>query len=131
MRILFWLFVLTSTVLAQPKGADITFNTDNHDFGIIEEAKGKVTYRFDFKNKGTAPLVINDVESSCGCTTPEWPRKPILPGESGYILAIYDPKNRPGKFEKTITISSNAAGEKATYILTITGNVIPPDNKYN
>jgi len=119
-------FVFTISLLnvnAAKPGALIAFSVIEYDFGKIKEIDGPVKYKFEFTNKGTAPLIINNVEASCGCTTPEWSKKPILPGQKEYILAIYDPKNRPGKFEKNITIYSNdVEGEK---ILIISGEVIP------
>jgi len=59
-------------------------------------------------NAGTAPILIKNVESSCGCTSPQWSRQPVLPGQKGFVKATFDPKDRPGFFDKTITVYSNA-----------------------
>jgi hypothetical protein len=61
--------------------------------------------------------------ASCGCTTPNWPKEPILPGAKSTITVTYNPAGRPGRFEKTITVTSNA--EPATQLLKILGEVIP------
>lgn len=100
----------------------IAFEHDSHDFGEIQEANGTVSYTFKYTNTGKTPLVLHNVQASCGCTTPEWSRKPILPNKSGTIKVTFNPANRPGKFNKTITIQSNA--EPAMKQLRVMGNVL-------
>lgn len=111
----------------------ITFEKDTHDFGKINEADGRVTTVFNFKNEGMSPLVLSNVRASCGCTTPQWTREPIEPGATGAITVTYNPNGRPGKFSKTITVTSNA--KEPTARLFIKGEVIPkpaqPVNKYS
>jgi hypothetical protein len=92
----------------------------SHDFGTIQEGV-QATVTFTFKNTGNAPLVLNSVKASCGCTTPKWTKEPIAPGAEGVITAIYNSKGRPGNFTKTITIKHN--GEGGTEFLTIRGVV--------
>jgi hypothetical protein len=104
--------------MAQPK---ITFEKTNHSFGSFMEADGEQTTTFTFKNTGTSPLILNSVRASCGCTTPKWTRDPIAPNGSGEITVSYNPKNRPGSFNKSVTVTSNA--ETPNVILTITGQV--------
>ncbi len=110
----------------------MTFETVEHDFGKINEADGRVSYVFNFKNEGMAPLILSNVRASCGCTTPTWTKEPVEPGQSGSITVTYNPNGRPGRFQKTITITSNAS--EATQRLYIKGEVIPkqakPANKY-
>ncbi len=110
----------------------ITFEKTTHDFGKINEADGRVTTVFNFKNEGMTPLVLSNVRASCGCTTPKWTREPIEPGATGAITVTYNPNGRPGKFSKTITVTSNA--KEATMRLYIKGEVIPkpaqPVDKY-
>lgn len=105
----------------------ITFEKTDHDFGKINEADGKVTTIFTFKNEGMEPLVLSNVRASCGCTTPKWPRQPIEPGQTGEITVTYNPNGRPGRFTKTVTITSNAT--EATTRVTIKGEVIPKPAK--
>jgi len=111
----------------------ITFEKETHDFGKINEADGRVTTVFNFKNEGMSPLVLSNVKASCGCTTPKWTREPIEPGATGAITVTYNPNGRPGKFSKTITVTSNA--KEPTKRLYIKGEVIPkpaqPVNKYS
>jgi len=107
---------------AQEKQAEISFETVSHDFGTITEGT-QATVEFQFTNKGDAPLVLSSVSASCGCTTPEWTKEPIMPGQTGIVKAIYNSTGRPGSFTKSITVNSNA--KNGTMILTIKGNVAP------
>jgi len=107
-----------SFVQAQPK---IVFDTQSHDFGTFKESAGLQSFTFSFVNKGNSPLILNAVNASCGCTSPEWTRQPVAAGEKGVIKVTYNPTNRPGSFNKTVTVQSNA--ETATVMLTISGKV--------
>ncbi len=112
-----------SQLIAQNEQAKIDFEKLIHDYGSFEEEKGLQSFNFNFKNTGTAPLILNNVQASCGCTTPEWTRKPIAPGEKGFIKVSYNPRNRPGPFNKTITVSSNSSNSRI--VLRIKGDVAP------
>ena len=84
--------VAVAMMAQQPK---ITFEKTEHDFGKINEADGRVTTIFNFRNEGMAPLVLSNVRASCGCTTPNWTKEPINPGETGQITVTYNPNGRP------------------------------------
>jgi len=103
-----------------PTAPDIVFEETNHDFGTVTEGE-LATHEFNFTNKGKEPLILTNVKASCGCTTPQWPREPILPGQKGVIKAIYNSKGRPGAFTKSITITSNA--KTPTKVVYIKGKV--------
>lgn len=111
----------------------IVFQSTKHDFGTIRQEDGDVTAYFEFKNEGTAPLLISNVRTSCGCTRPTWPKEPIEPGQSGTISATYRASTRPNYFSKTITVYSNDP-KRQSVTLSITGNVTPkptnPADKY-
>jgi len=115
------LFVLFS-LSAQPK---LAFDKTQHDFGKVNEGDGPATYDFSFKNAGTTPLIIQNVSTTCGCTTPEWTREPIRPGATGFIKVSYDVKGRPGAIDKSITVHSNS--QPPTINLRIIGEVVPVD----
>ncbi len=108
---------------AQTKAPTISFEKTEHDFGKVNEEKGPITYEFKFTNTGGSPIIVSNVKASCGCTTPDWTKDPVLPGKTGIVKATYDPKNRPGVFNKSITVTSNA--ENATVVMIIKGEVIP------
>lgn len=126
------LFMALTAVAMMAQQPVITFEKTEHDFGKINEADGRVSTVFEFKNEGMAPLVLSNVRASCGCTTPTWTKEPIEPGQTGSITVTYNPNGRPGKFQKTVTITSNATD--ATKRVYIKGEVIPkaakPANKY-
>jgi len=96
----------------QPK---ITFEKEEYDFGTIAIGE-KVSYSYNFKNTGDAPLLIADVKPSCGCTSlKDWPKDPIAPGESGKITIEFNSSGFPGAISKTIAVNSNAI-PKSTYL---------------
>lgn len=98
----FALFLISFALQAQ----EFKFEEETIDYGkIAKGAEGERT--FIFTNVGDAPLVIERIQSSCGCTVPEKPKDPIMPGAQGKIKVSYDTK-RPGGFSKAITIYSNA-----------------------
>jgi hypothetical protein len=108
---------------ANAQTGQIVFETTSHNFGSnIPEKGGDVTYRFMFTNTGDAPVTIQKVNASCGCTTPGWIKEPVAPGQQGYVDAKYSPNGRPGAFTKSLTVTST--GEPKMLSLTISGNVV-------
>lgn len=106
---------------AQAKTPMISFETETIDYGNI--AKGSDGIRiFVFENTGDAPLEIQGVRSSCGCTIPKKPEASIAPGEKGEITVRYDTK-RLGVFRKTITVNTNVVST-SIIALKIKGNVL-------
>lgn len=117
------IFVLAGFATAQAqKIAKMEFRSETIDYGEIEKGSDGVRV-FEFTNIGDAPLVIQDVKSSCGCTVPKKPEEPIMPGERGKIEVKYDTK-RLGPIRKTVTVYSNA--DVPVKALKIKGNVIEP-----
>jgi hypothetical protein len=112
----------TFAALAQNAYPTMTFGELTHNFGKINEVDGPATFTFEFTNTGAEPIVIQDVHASCGCTTPEWSNKPVLAGQKGMIKAQYNPAGRPGAFNKSITVTSNAVNSPV--VLTISGDVV-------
>ncbi|OFX89918.1 MAG: hypothetical protein A2W99_08870 [Bacteroidetes bacterium GWF2_33_16] len=103
---------------------EIFFEKTVHDYGTIKyESDG--TCEFTFKNTGKEPLLLTQVQASCGCTTPTWPKEPVKPGETGTIVVKYNTKI-PGVFSKSVRVYSNAKTNLVT--LTIKGSV---ENKVN
>jgi hypothetical protein len=105
-----------------PNASEITFEKTVCDFGSVVK-KADCNTEFVFKNTGKSPLILYDVKPSCDCTTPFWPKEPVMPGKTGTIKVVYDTKET-GVFSKTITVTSNAS---ASHIeLTIQGEVYEP-----
>jgi hypothetical protein len=117
------LLIFGISAYSQHAKPNISFKATIHNFGDIQESDGLKNHEFKFTNTGGQPLVIHHVNASCGCTTPTWTRKPIPPGGQGFIKVAFNPENRPGNFNKTITVTSNA--QNASMVLRITGKVIP------
>lgn len=97
--------------------ATIKIDKSNHDFGEVFEGD-PASIEFTVENTGKSPLIISSVQPSCGCTTPEWTKSPIAPGEKGIIKATYGTAGRPGNFNKSIAVYSNdeLAPNKTLYI---------------
>ncbi len=108
--------------------AKIEFEKTSHQFGTIKEDGGSAEVEFKFKNTGNQPLKLTNVQASCGCTTPSWTKDDIMPNQTGFVRAAYDPLNRPGKFDKTITVYTN--GEPNTLSLQIAGEVTARQKSY-
>ncbi|GAB3260029.1 hypothetical protein GCM10027347_24050 [Larkinella harenae] len=77
-----------------------------YDFGDITEGD-TVSRNFKFKNEGEFPLIINNINTSCGCTTPEWPKKPIEPGQESSIKVMFNSQGKRGVQNKTVTVYAN------------------------
>jgi len=106
---------------SKPAKLPVTFKTlvidrPNIAYGADE------TFSFEFKNTGNTPVIISNVQTSCGCTTASKPEQPVAPGKSSVISVKYDTK-RVGEFTKTITVTTNVQTEPI--VLTIKGKVAP------
>ena len=100
------IFLLAGFAVTAQETAKIEFKSEVIDYGEIQKGSDGVRV-FEFTNTGSVPLVITDVTSSCGCTIPEKPEEPILPGKTGEIKVKYN-TNLVGPIRKTITVYSNA-----------------------
>ena len=120
MRIVSTLVFCLLALAARAQGV-LTFERTDHDFGKVPEGT-MATYEFKFKNTGNQPIVIANAQASCGCTTPDWTKTPIMPGKMGMIKAVYNSAGRPGVFAKTVTVSSNAT--ESSKVLSLKGTVL-------
>lgn len=109
----------------ETKGPKIAFESVVHDYGnVAKSANGDCI--FTFKNEGNEPLLLSSVSASCGCTTPDWTKEPIMPGQTGEIKVHYN-TNLVGSFRKTVTVISNSVDNNRE-VLTITGTVVESAN---
>lgn len=105
------------------KGPVITFEKKTHDFGDIHQGD-KVEETYKFTNTGNEPLIITNVQVTCGCTTPKgWPRDPIMPGGKGEITVGFNSAGKMGKQTKVVTIVSNAVNADGNQI-SFTTNIL-------
>ncbi|RZL18005.1 MAG: DUF1573 domain-containing protein [Pedobacter sp.] len=97
----------TSTKVAPADAPVITFERDIYDFEKIAQGE-KVQHEFKFKNAGKSPLIISNATATCGCTIPETPKEPILPGKEGIIKVVFNSEGKMGMQDKVVTVTSNA-----------------------
>jgi hypothetical protein len=128
-RILASLLLVAVTAIGAyaQKGAQFQFKdkNDTYDFGTVKDGE-QVVHIYEFKNTGDQPLMILKAEAGCGCTTPEWPKTPILPGKTGNIKVTFNSTGRVGPVFKDIAIQSNAVQadkSKERYVITLKGTV--------
>ena len=99
----------------------VMFKKQSHDFGTIPDSK-KVYTVFEFKNSGKEPLIVISAEGSCGCTVPSWPKKSILPGDTGSIEVAFDPNGKSGEQSKIVTVTTNT--EPKTTVITVKATIV-------
>lgn len=124
--LIFAIILFSTNIYSQ---AQIKFHQKTYDFGKINEEVGKANAKFIFTNVGNKDLIIKNVRTSCGCTSSDYTKTPVKPGEKGYIKATYHTTNRPGNFRKSITVAYNNP-DKPRIILFIKGFVIKKDPKF-
>lgn len=113
----------TQEEIKQKDKGEMKFEKTRHNFGVFAPDTATLTYAFEFTNVGKAPLVIHSATASCGCTVPEYPLEPIMPGGKGKIIVTYNGKGRkPGVFRKSITIQNN--GKQTPVRIYIEGEMI-------
>ena len=117
----------TLTIAAAGKNkVDVSFDSTVYDFGTVSSASGPVTHRYIMTNDGNEPVVILSVSTTCGCTRPEYPKKPVAPGEKAEIKVNLLPEGQRGEISRNITLRlRSASGAKRNITLRITGDVIP------
>lgn len=96
---------------------DTTYN-----FGTVAEG-AIVEFSFRFKNTGDKPLIVQNASASCGCTVPEKPEQPVMPGETSFIKVKFNTEGKPNQAHKTVNIVSNARPEFP--VLALVGMVTP------
>lgn len=114
------LFCYTVSQAQRPAAACIEFEYSMFNYDTIEQGSDGLC-TFTFRNTGSEPLIISSASSSCGCTTPEYSKKPVLPGKTGKIKVRYNTETL-GSFRKTVVVKSNAANAPTT-VLRIKGFV--------
>ena len=128
MRFILYIIIAIGGLFFQPASLfaqqnEFSFDESSWYFGDIKEDGGNVEHSFSFTNTTSKPLVILDVTSGCGCTTPKYSRKPVMSGQKGEVVVAFDPMNRPGHFKKAVAVYTSHQSDP--YNLSVEGNVVP------
>lgn len=117
----------TTTSLVAPTGPTTTieFAETTFDFGEVQSGD-MIVHVFTFTNTGEEPLILSDAKGSCGCTVPQWPREPIAPGETASITVEFNSKNKAGKRNQKVTLTTNTNPPQSFVYLT--GTVIKDED---
>lgn len=100
--------------------AGVAWRSTQHNFGEIVLSV-PVTASFTFTNTGTAPVLLTQVQGSCGCTATTYPKEAVLPGKSAAIMVTYNAATL-GSFNKTVTVTTSADG--GPQVLSLRGTVV-------
>lgn len=111
----------TAPAAAPANGPMLSFDQTVYDFGTRTEGD-MVSYTFNFTNTGTEPLILSNVQTTCGCTATDWPKEPIMPGKTSAIKANFNTTGKMGQQNKVITIISNS--KEGNTMVSIKGNVV-------
>jgi hypothetical protein len=111
----------------QTNSASIDFSSNEYNFNEIKEDGGFVVCSFEFLNGGKSNLVIKEILTTCGCTSPSWSKTPIAPGKKGYVKVQFDPREHYGTFKETVIVKTNAIDSAIT--LAIRGFVTQSDKR--
>jgi len=117
----------TAAAATKPEGPlpAFKFEQTNYNFGQIKEGE-KVIHSYKFQNTGDAPLIIENVQPTCGCTAPDWSKEPIPVGGTGFVKVEFDSNGKQGIQNKTVTVSANTWPK--TLVLRFSAQVNPkPD----
>lgn len=100
----------TQSMTAVDPGSIGQFEFENMEFDFGTIAEGKVVeHEFEFTNVGQAPLVISNVQASCGCTSPDWTKTPVKPGDKGFIKVVFNSAAKSGVQSPTVSIQANTS----------------------
>ena len=119
-------FVMFAASVFAQVAKPLQFREESFDFGHVKENGGSAIHEFLFTNNSSRHIKILTVQASCGCTTPDWTKEPIAPGKSGFIQASFNPKGRPGYFNKSLTITTDF--DPNPIVLQIKGQVTSEGN---
>lgn len=106
--------VMSETGATAASSESFSFKENEFDFGKIPQGK-PVTHVFEFVNTGKKPFVLDKVQASCGCTTPEWNKDTVAVGATAFINVGFNAATE-GPFIKSITITYNGDQTKQIII---------------
>ncbi|MEM6764983.1 MAG: DUF1573 domain-containing protein [Bacteroidota bacterium] len=107
-----------------PATTSVAWGGEIHDFGLINQGE-TVKHTFEFTNTGAAPLTISNVKPSCGCTTPNYTKSAIAPGEKGFVEVAFNSKGKMGMQNKSVVVYMNT--DRGTSVLRFKGEIVAAD----
>lgn len=110
--ILLLLTVLNFNAQSQAK---IKFTESKKDLGKVKKGD-VVTADYEFKNEGDQPLIITNFEVECSCTTVDFPKQPIAPGQTSKLTVKFDTKSAYDRQDRKVVIVSNAKNSASVRI---------------
>lgn len=117
---------LLPVIAADSDKQPLEFATTSHDFGTIKADGGNVSFTYEFTNVSDQPVAIITVTNGgCGCTKPEYPRKPIAPGKTGKIKITFDPRGRRGELNREVKMRYRFNSKSQTVKLNFSGVIVP------
>lgn len=102
--------------------ADVRWLQTDYDFGTWREVQGRRTGVVRFVNEGTDTVAVISVRPGCGCTSADWYKDPVAPGDTAWVSFTYDPTHRPGRFEKTVKVYTDPG--RQLQVIKISGTVV-------
>ncbi len=118
----FTLFAVSASAEDTITGEEISFTATEHNFGKIPERGKAVSCIFEFTNTGKRPIVITRMATTCKCTSYDFSKRPVAPGQKGQITITYNPRKQTGVFYKVVQVFTNCAQERV--MLTVRGEVV-------
>lgn len=103
------------------KNSQIVWDNKVLDLKDVDSGKGKIVVEFSFIVKGEVPIIIHNVEASCGCTKVEWSKKPVMPNERSKIVVYFNTKGEKDHFDKSFIVESSSV--KSVELLRFKGNI--------
>lgn len=118
-------FAQNNTNISNENVPILSFLEKEYDFGDLKQGD-VVEHTFSFKNTGKTPLIIANVQTTCGCTATKWTSQPIPPNAEGSITVQFNTSGKQGIQNKVITVKSNANNQIERVI--IKANVLLKEN---
>lgn len=123
-------FAAVLTVGAKNRPGDkvgLEFQELTYDFGSVKADAGNVVHEFTFNNTGDGAVAVISALASCGCTRPEYTRRPVAPGDTGKIKVTLNISGQRGEINKDVKLRLRAANGKSEQVtLRLCGVVLPP-----
>ncbi|MDE7411264.1 MAG: DUF1573 domain-containing protein [Paramuribaculum sp.] len=115
-----FLLLIFASISSLLFGQALKWDKSQHQFGAFREDVGQVSCIFTAVNTGQKPVVILSSQANCGCTRPRYDKNTVEPGDTLKLYVSFDPAGRPGRFAKSIRLTT----DETNYRLNIRGTVI-------